>query len=246
MQAKKKGYAAGGKLKKYAGGGSAQQQRAPDTKQQKTPVLPKMQEQPPQRKMKSGGKLKKYASGGKMKGMDSPGEGVTEAAQQLLKHGDSDRTTSLERMSEDMGTKKKVPLPPKRPKKMATGGRVKKMGLGGILGSISPVAGAITGKGLYGDAAKAISKGVKSIKKSDVAPLLGVGAGLALNELGKKDKPKSTAVAAGKATAMKRGGPMHKMPNGKMMKGKVHKMKHGGAMCRGMGAATRGGNFKIG
>lgn len=185
----------------------------------------------------SGGKLKKYAGGGKMKGMDSPGEGVSKRDADLLRHGDSDRTTSLERMSEDMGQKKKVPLPPKRPKKMATGGKVNKMGLGGVLGSISPVAGAITGKGLFGKATKAIGKGVKNIKKSDVAPLLGVGAGLALNELGKK-KPKNVG--------LKTGGPMHSMPNGKMMKGKAHKMKHGGAMCRGMGAATRGGNFKIG
>jgi hypothetical protein len=47
------------------------------------------------------------------------------------------------------------------------------------------------------------------------------------------------------------GGKMHRMPDGSMMAGashgmnyggKVKKMKHGGK-CRGMGAATRGGNF---
>jgi len=63
---------------------------------------------------------------------------------------------------------------------------------------------------------------------------------------------------------MKKG--YHKMPNGKMMKdsdhksveammcgGKVHKKSYGGkvkkmksgGMCRGMGAATQGGNFKL-
>ena len=47
------------------------------------------------------------------------------------------------------------------------------------------------------------------------------------------------------------GGKMHRMPDGSMMAGashgmnyggKVKKMKYGGK-CRGMGAATRGGNF---
>ena len=47
------------------------------------------------------------------------------------------------------------------------------------------------------------------------------------------------------------GGKMHRMPDGSMMAGASHgmnyggkmkKMKHGGK-CRGMGAATRGGNF---
>jgi len=240
MRAKKKGYAAGGKLQQEASKRKQQQTKTKEMQQQ-IQEPSRMQGGTP---MKMGGKLKKYAGGGKMKGMDSPGEGVSKSDADLLRHGNADFTTSLERMSKGSGSKKNVPLPPRRKKPVA------KKSLGGVLGSLSPVAGAITGKGLFGDAAKAIGKGVKNIKKSDVAPLLGVGAGLALNELsGKKKKaaPKTSGSSVGKATAMKKGGsPMHRMPDGTMMKGKVHKMKHGGSMCRGMGAATRGGNFKIG
>jgi len=55
----------------------------------------------------------------------------------------------------------------------------------------------------------------------------------------------------GKVKKKMGGGKMHRMPDGSMMAGashgmnyggKVKKMKHGGK-CRGMGAATRGGNF---
>jgi len=84
-----------------------------------------------------GGMMRRYARGGMMEemmdGMDSPGEGMREEDIQLLQMGDADRTTSLERMSEDMGSKKKapkkkVPMPPKRPKKMKSGGKVRGCG----------------------------------------------------------------------------------------------------------------------
>jgi hypothetical protein len=57
--------------------------------------------------------------------------------------------------------------------------------------------------------------------------------------------------SGGKVKKKMGGGKMHRMPDGSMMAGashgmnyggKVKKMKHGGK-CRGMGAATRGGNF---
>ena len=78
-----------------------------------------------------GGMMRRYARGGMMEemmdGMDSPGEGMREEDIQLLQMGDADRTTSLERMSEDMGSKKKTPKK-KVPKKMKSGGKVRGCG----------------------------------------------------------------------------------------------------------------------
>jgi hypothetical protein len=90
-----------------------------------------------------------------------------------------------------------------------------------------------------------------------------------------KDAPKGRSFMAyeGQSGTVKKkamGGPMHKMPDGTMMKGKAHGMAAGGKLkmvekggkkvpafaadgvgkmamggkCRGMGAATKGGNYK--
>lgn len=193
----------------------------------------------------SGGDLKKYAGGGRMKGMDSPGEGVSQSDRDLLRHGNADFTTSLERMSKGSKPKKKaetkIPLPPSRKKP------AKKKSLGGVLGSLSPAFGVATGKGAFGKASKVVGKGIKAANKAGLAGgMLGIGAGLALGELmGDKKKIKSKKSTSGIAKKSA-GGPTHRMPDGTVMKGKTHKMKHGGSVCRGMGAATRGGNFKVG
>ena len=88
------------------------------------------------------------------------------------------------------------------------------------------------------------------------------GRGKAVSEGKLKDKPAEKSESflftlpeeKKKGGAVKKkmgGGKMHRMPDGSMMAGashgmnyggKVKKMKHGGK-CRGMGAATRGGNF---
>jgi len=78
--------------------------------------------------------------------------------------------------------------------------------------------------------------------------------------------------AGGKVKKMAMGGPVHKMPDGTMMKGKAHGMAEGGklkmvekggkkvpafaadgvgkmmggGMCRGMGAAKKGGSYSKG
>ena len=76
--------------------------------------------------------------------------------------------------------------------KMARGGKVKKMlGGGDILGTISPLAGAVTGKGLFGKLTKAGGAGLGLL-----------GAAATLREDAKKKK--SPATAAG----MKAGGTM--------------------------------------
>jgi hypothetical protein len=77
-------------------------------------------------------------------------------------------------------------------KKMAMGGKVKKMLSGGdLLGTISPLAGAVTGKGLFGKMLKAGGAGLGLL-----------GGAAALREDAKKKK--SPATAAG----MKAGGTM--------------------------------------
>ena len=113
----KKGYMGGGMMRRYADGGKLSSLLTPES-------------------MENVGRsrdIKRRRAELLGEGMDSPGEGMREEDIQLLQMGDADRTTSLERMSEDMGSKKKapkkkVPMPPKRPKKMKSGGKVRGCG----------------------------------------------------------------------------------------------------------------------
>lgn len=130
----KKGYMGGGMMRRYASGGKL------DMVEKDGKMVP-FYAADGKGKMMGGGKVQKYQRGSMvemMDGMDSPGEGMREEDIRLLQMGDADRTTSLERMSEDMGSKKKapkkknnerkIPLPPARPKGMKHGGKVRGCG----------------------------------------------------------------------------------------------------------------------
>ena len=114
--------------------------------------------------------------------------------------------------------------------------KVVKKGKGSkILGSLSPLYGIATGKGAFGKLAKAgLSPAgmlAKKMKKNKQAPV----AATARAKMGGKQIPEGNTGLAKLPTEVR-----NKM--GYAKRGGVMKMGHGG-QCRGMGKATRGGNF---
>jgi len=111
---------------------------------------------------------------------------------------------------------------------------VKKKGGSKILGSLSPLYGMVTGQGAFGKLRKAgLSPAgalAKKMKKKPVAATAMASTGGSLKAVpeGNKGLAKLPTEVRNKMGFAKRGGAM--------------KMKHGG-QCKGMGAATRGGNF---
>lgn len=118
----------------------------------------------------------------------------------------------------------------------AKGGKVqKKAGGGDLLGSLSPAYGIATGEGAFGK----LPLGV-----------LGAAANFARNQDKKSKKVSAASLreqakqeAMDKATGMKKGGSVKKKMGGGSMKKKGY--AKGGMVCRGMGAATRGGKFSV-
>ena len=134
-------------------------------------------------KKASGGKVKKMAMGGAMHKM--PDGTMMKGKSHGMAEGGKLKMV-------EKGGKKVPAFAADGVGKMAMGGKVKKMlGGGDILGTISPLAGAVTGKGLFGKMLKAGGAGLGLL-----------GGAAALREDAKKKK--SPATAAG----MKAGGTM--------------------------------------
>ena len=112
---------------------------------------------------------------------------------------------------------------------------VKKKSGSKILGSLSPLYGMVTGKGAFGKLRKAgLSPAgalAKKMKKKPVAATARASTGGSLKAVpeGNKGLAKLPTEVRNKMGFMKRGGKPKKM--------------QGGGQCKGMGAATRGGNF---
>jgi len=115
---------------------------------------------------------------------------------------------------------------------------VKKKSGSKILGSLSPLYGIATGKGAFGKLAKAglspagaLAKKMKKNKQTPVAATARASTGGSLKAVpeGNKGLAKLPTEVRNKMGFMKRGGKPKKM--------------QGGGQCKGMGAATRGGNF---
>ena len=116
--------------------------------------------------------------------------------------------------------------------------KVVKKGKGSkILGSLSPLYGIATGKGAFGKLAKAgLSPAgmlAKKMKKNKQAPVAATARAMSGGSL--KAVPTGNAGLGKLPTEVR-----NKM--GYAKRGGVMKMGHGG-QCRGMGKATRGGNF---
>ena len=141
-------------------------------------------------------------------------------------------------MPQGMGTYgSKVGRPPK---KKAHGGKVVKKGKGSkILGSLSPLYGMATGKGAFGKLAKAgLSPAgmlAKKMKKNKQAPVAATARAMSGGSL--------KAVPAGNAGLGKLPTEVRNNMGYMAYGGKVKKMGTGGSTCKGMGKATRGGNF---
>jgi len=115
--------------------------------------------------------------------------------------------------------------------------KVVKKGKGSkILGSLSPLYGMVTGEGAFGKLRKAgLSPAgmlAKKMKKNKQTPV----AATARAKMGGKQIPEGNKGLAKLPTEVR-----NKM--GYAKRGGVMKMQGGGSTCKGMGAATRGGNF---
>ena len=152
--------------------------------------------------MAEGGKLKMVEKGGKkVPAFAADGVGKMAMGGKVSEYGGKEMYKSKAAMMKHEGSESMAEE--RKERKMAMGGKVKKMlGGGDILGTISPLAGAITGKGLFGKMLKAGGAGLGLL-----------GGAAALREDAKKKK--SPATAAG----MKAGGTMKMRGAGAATKG---------------------------
>ena len=113
------------------------------------------------------------------------------------------------------------------------------MGFKKILNAVSPIASVINKSG-------PVAKMLGMQQKKGIATPSGRGLGLenlvkqaqAQNAL-QAGQARVAAPQAPKAAGMRKGGKVHKMPDGTMMKGASHKMGHGGKVKSGSSASKR-------